>query len=489
LARRDLRWTADVLDGELVIHQRTPGTPEDGAWNGGSLDTRTLEGGELFFAFSGEETDGHEHVAGAFEGGAAAAVVSRRLDVSGPQIVVDDTYEALHELTRAVRRELPDRVLAITGSMGKTTTKELAAAIFATEFKAARNPGNFNNLYGFPISLLSVPEGTEVMVAEMGMSTPGELGAVSRLGKPDAVIVTAVKAVHLENFRSVSDIAEAKAEIFEGLSEDGLIVANRDDPEVTRIARRHHEKHRDTRLLFFARQPAPGGDVAGDAEVWSSDETPNPDGPGTRFTLHLGDQTRTVDLPLHGRYNVGNALAAAAAAHAMGVSADGIVRGIAAVAPADHRGSVRRVGAITVVDDSYNSNPHALDEALASAAELPRARAEGGRLVAILGDMLELGPDAPRFHEECGARAAELGFGPVVGVGDLARHLVDGARGAGTDAMEAVHLDDAAAAEEWALTQVRDGDLVLIKGSRGIGLDTVAEALAERHHPADGEDA
>lgn len=477
MARRELQWTAEVLNGELV---RPAGTPEDAAWDGASLDTRTLSGGELFFAFPGEETDGHDHVGDAFARGAAAALVSRRLEAAGPQIVVDDTYRALHELTRAVRRELPEVLLAITGSMGKTTTKELAAAIFATERDTARNPGNFNNLYGFPISLLSVPEGTEVMVAEMGMSTPGELGAVSRLGSPDAVIVTAVQAVHLENFRDVSEIAEAKAEIFHGLAEDGLIVANRDDPEVTRIARRHHQKHPETRLLFFSMERGH------EAEVWASDVTPRPDGPGTRFQLHLGGESHSVELPLHGRYNVGNALAAAAAAHALGVSADGVVRGIAAARPADHRGSVRRLGAITLVDDSYNSNPHALREALASAAELPRAREEGGRRMAILGDMLELGPDAPRFHQECGARAAELGFGPVVGVGELARHLVDGARDAGA---EALHLDDAAAAEEWALDEVGEGDLVLVKGSRGVGLDTVVEALARRHGGDGGRDA
>ncbi len=429
-------------------------------WRGAALDSRKVAGGELFFALRGESRDGHEFVADALARGAAAAVVQREVTApgAGALIRVDDTFAALHALTRAVRRRVPRKLAAITGSIGKTTTKELLAAMLARRFRVAASPGNLNNLYGFPLSLLGIPDDTEWMVAEMGMSTPGELGRISRLGRPDVAIFTNVRPVHLEFFGTVRAIADAKAELFEGLAADGLVVANADDPEVARIC-----GDRAQRVVWYG--------LERESEVRAEGVAAAPAGrDGSRFRLVAGGESAEVELPLHGRYNVANFLAAAAAAHALGVAAEEIAAAAAAARPAAMRGVVHRLaGGTVVIDDSYNSNPEALARALESAAALP-----GARRWAVLGEMLELGPGAPDFHARAGATAARLGFSPVVGVGEGARPLVDAARSAG---VEGRWLADAAAAAAAAAAILEPGDVVLVKGSRGVGLEAVVRGL------------
>jgi len=455
LARLPVAEAARAMTGRIVA-----GDPE-AVIDGAAIDSRAVRGGEIFFAFAGARTDGHRFVPDALARGAAAAVVQQE-EVApsyGALIRVDDTFKALHDLARHVRSRVPERLVGITGSAGKTTTKELLAAILARRFRVAATKGNLNNLYGFPLSLLNVPDGTEWMVAEMGMSTPGELRQLSLLGRPDAALFTVVRPVHLEFFASVAAIAEAKSEILAGLAPDGFIVANADDPEVARIARRHgarvvwygiHSQRVDVRARDLA--PETGGAV------------------GSRFTLEAGGESTEVHLPLHGLYNVENCLAAAACAWALGLTLGEIAAAVRDVEPASMRGVVHRAAAgFTLVDDSYNSNPDALVKALEGAASLP-----GERRIAVLGDMRELGPTGPRFHREAGERAAQLGFSPVVGVGELSRELVAGAESAGA---VAVWLPDAAAAADWASSAVRPGDVVLVKGSRGVGLEKVVQRL------------
>jgi UDP-N-acetylmuramoyl-tripeptide--D-alanyl-D-alanine ligase len=429
-------------------------------WQGAELDSRKVRGGELFFALRGAATDGHRFVPQALAAGARAAVIEREIDLAalpaGATLVrVDDAYRGLHALTRAIRLQTPKHVVGITGSTGKTTTKDLLAAALARRFRSAKSPGNLNNLYGFPLALLSVPDDSEWMVAEMGMSTPGELRGVSLLGRPEAAVFTNIRPVHLEFFGSVRTIAEAKAELLAGLAPDGFIVANADDPEVARIAARDGR-----RVVWYARQ--------GEGEVTARQLEISPGGrPGSRFRLRAGPDEIDVWLPLHGAYNVDNALAAAACGWRLGVPLAEIAAAFAGVAPAAMRGVVHALaGGGTLIDDAYNSNPFALEQALAAAASLP-----GARRWAVLGDMLELGPDAPRFHREAGERAAALGFAPVAAVGPLARELAAGAGAAGRA------FADSAAAAEWARGELRRGDLVLVKGSRGIKLERVVEAL------------
>jgi UDP-N-acetylmuramoyl-tripeptide--D-alanyl-D-alanine ligase len=465
LARLSIAEVAQAVNGRIA-----QGDPE-AVCSGAAIDSRKVSGGEVFFAYAGEHTDGHRFVGDALARGAAAAVVQRgheRSDGStGAIIEVEDTFQALHDLARTVReRGVPARLAGLTGSAGKTTTKELLGALLGARFRTAWTPGNLNNLYGFPMSLLNVPDGTEWMVAEMGMSTPGELRQLSLLGKPDAAVFTVVRPVHLEFFGTVQAIAEAKSELLAGLAEDGLIAANADDPEVTRIVRRHAARPEwRGRVVWYG--------IHNDADVRGRDLAPEPEGIGSRFVLEAGGESREIRLPLHGLYNVENCLAAAACAWGLGVTPDEIAAAVREVRPAEHRGHVHRVagprGTYTLVDDSYNSNPDALGKALEGAKQLP-----GSRWLAVIGDMLELGPEGPRFHREAGERAARLGFAPVLGVGELARELFAATRGAGAD-----WRPDAEAAAEWAAAEVREGDVLLVKGSRGVKLDRVVRHLLE----------
>lgn len=431
----------------------------EATWQGAALDSRQICGGELFFALAGDRTDGHRFVEQAFDRGASAAVVSQPLNASEAYglIEVDDTFAALHRLTRDVRKRVPGQLVAVTGSVGKTTTKEILATLLGRRFRVAGNPGSLNNLYGFPIALLGIPDDTEWMVAEMGMSTPGELGQVSRLGLPDVAIFTNVKPAHLEAFGSLRAIAEAKAELLEGLAADGLVIANRDDPEVVRIAGRHQG-----RVVWFAMQAA--------ADFGVADVTPRERGSGSRFRLLAGTEEREVELPLHGLYNVENFLAAAACACTLGVSLEEIAVGALAVEGPPMRGVLHRPTAdIVVIDDCYNSNPEALRQALESARLVP-----GKRHWTVLGEMLELGEAAVELHRQLGREAAEMGFSPVAGVGALGRELVAAAAQSGAVTQWFETAREAAEALEGAL---RAGDVLLVKGSRGVGLEVVVAAV------------
>lgn len=465
MVERTVAMAAAAMDGRV-----TAGDPT-ARWQGAAIDSRRVHGGEIFFALPGEKADGHDYVADAGRRGAAAAVVHRDVEPPGEAcalVRVAETFAALHALTRAVRAEVPRQLVAITGSTGKTTTKELLAAMLGRCYSTARNPGNYNNLYGFPVALLNVPDDCAWMVAEMGMSVPGELGRISRLGRPDAVVLTNVRAVHLASFADLAGIADAKAEVFEGLADGGLVVSNADDPEVERIARRHVAEHRARLVRFGIRDRG--------ADVTASPARPLPGGRvGSRFDLAAAGETVAVELPVHGLYNVENCLAAAACAYALGVPLAEIRAAAAAFTPAAGRGEVYRLaGGVTLVDDTYNSNPDAVEKALESARELA-----GARWVAVLGDMLELGPEAAAYHRRVGARAAALGFDPIVGVGELARALLAGAagRGAAGRGVTASHFGDAAQAAMGLPAAVRPGDVVLVKGSRGVGLEAVVRAL------------
>jgi UDP-N-acetylmuramoyl-tripeptide--D-alanyl-D-alanine ligase len=462
LARLTVEEIARAANGRIVS-----GDPRSEC-AGAAIDSRAVKDGEIFFALPGTRTDGHRFVGVAAAQGAGAVVVQEEVAADTAVIRVDDTLKALQDLARHVRAAgVPRKLVGITGSMGKTTTKELLAAMLGSRFQTAKTVGNFNNLIGFPLCLLNVPDGTEWMVAEMGMSTAGELRELSLLGRPDAAVFTVVRPVHLEFFASVSDIAEAKSELLAGLAPDGPVIANADDPEVTRIARRH-----GGRLVWYGMESQA-------VDVRLIDLAPGPEGIGSRFKLRAQNEVVPFELPLHGLYNAENCLAAAACAWSLGMSLEEIAAAVREVKPASMRGVVHR-GSFTVVDDSYNSNPAALAKALESAARLPVG--PGRRRVAVLGDMRELGPEAPRFHRESGELAARLGFSPVLGVGELSRELTAGARSAGA---EAHWVADAAAAADWAAAQVQLGDLVLVKASRGVGLDRVVRELL----PGSGEEA
>jgi UDP-N-acetylmuramoyl-tripeptide--D-alanyl-D-alanine ligase len=430
---------------------------------GVSIDSRTLARGQLFVAVKGPKFDGHDFVAGAIERGAAAAMVHRDVEAppAFPLVRVDDTTQALKDLSRHVRLKAALPVVAITGSAGKTTTKEMTAALLATQGAVLKTEGNLNNQYGLPLTLLRLSPEHRFAVLELGMSAAGELRELSAIARPDVAIITMVAPVHLEFFDSLDAIAAAKAEILEGLDDDGVAVLNRDDPRVRRIG-----QARKGKTLWFGRDRS--CDVS--AENWSGTIH------GMRFDLRVdGRSYDDVALPLPGPHFLMNFLAATAAAHHLGVPMEQVVEAAAHMTAAKSRGQVRRLGeGVTLLDDSYNSNPAAVDAAV-TALDM----AAQGRRVVFLGDMLELGPTGPELHRETGAKLVGRAD-VVVGVGALGREFVEGARRAGLAPAALRDYADSEAAAREAGALVRPGDAVLVKGSRGARMEKVVEALVAR---------
>lgn len=440
------------------------GTPPASV-TGVSIDSRTLAPGQLFVALVGPRFDGHAFLAQAQARGAAAALVQR--DVAAPAglplLRVADTTRALGLLGAYARGRVRLPVAAVTGSLGKTTTKDIAAVLLSRLGPVLKTEGNLNNQYGLPLTLLRLSDEYRAAVLELGMSAAGELTYLSTLARPDVAVITRVAPVHLEFFESLEAIARAKAEIFAGLGDAGVAVLNHDDPYVRAIG-----EARRGRVVWFGRDRA----CLASAENWRGTAH------GMRFDLRLGGRSADVALPLPGPHNVTNFLAAAAVAHVLGLDAETVAAAALDVRPAAHRSQVRRLaGNVTLYDDCYNSSPVAVDAALTALGMTAHARR-----VVVLGDMLELGPSGPKLHREAGEQLrgrAEL----LVGVGPLAAHIVAGAREAGLSESALHHFDDAAGAAAALPALVRAGDAVLVKGSRGVRLEAVVDALTARFPP------
>ena len=428
-----------------------------------SIDSRTLEPGALFVAIRGPRFDGHEFLAAAQARGALVALVERDVDPKPPGLAlvrVADTTRALALLARDVRRATSVPVVAVTGSVGKTTTKDMTAELLATRGPVLKTEGNLNNQYGLPLTLLRLRPEHRAAVLELGMSAPGELCALSAIAEPDVATITRVAPVHLEFFASLDAIAAAKAEILEGLRPGGTAVLNGDDPRVRRIGEGFAG-----RVVWFGHDRR--FDVS--AESWRGTAF------GMRFELRLGGRALDVALPLAGPHFVENFLAAAAAAHVLGIGADAIAEAATRMRPARHRGELRRLGeGVIVLDDSYNSSPAALEAAVVALGLVP-----GLRRVAVVGDMLELGATGPELHRAAG-RALAGRVDLVVGIGPLAREILAGAREAGLAAAALAHFDDAQPAAEAVASLVTPGDAVLLKASRGMRLEQVLDALVLR---------
>ena len=422
------------------------------AVTGVAIDSRAVRPGHLFVALRGARVDGHDFVPDAARAGAAAALVARPADVDLPQVVVADPLAALQRLAAAERDAASYRLAAITGSIGKTTTKEFLAALLATSFAVGCTAGNRNSESGFPTELCNQADDIAWMVAELGMSHAGELDRLGAIARPDAVLVTMVAPVHLEFFPDLDAIAEAKAELIRHLRRDGTLVLNADDPRVAAFGSRF-----PGRVLRYGAPQA--------SDLWIDDYRGR-GVLGATFTL-AGPRGRvTVEWGLAGRHQADNLLAAATLALASGVASQSVAATAARLRPAPRRGEVHDLGrGITVVDDSYNSSPQAASALLALLAATP------GRRVAVLGEMLELGPAGADLHREVGRRAA-ASADVVVAVGAANARELAQAAGAG-----AHHFDSAAAALELLRGLLRPGDVVLVKGSRGVGLDALVDGL------------
>jgi UDP-N-acetylmuramoyl-tripeptide--D-alanyl-D-alanine ligase len=454
-----LSEVAAATSGRVV--SGTPGVRVSGV----SIDSRRVEPGQLFVAIAGPRFDGHDFVAEATARGAPAALVHR--DVQAPAgfalVRVADTTRGLADLARHARAQAEVPVVCITGSAGKTTTKDMTAALLAARGPVLKTEGNLNNQYGLPLMLLRLRPEHAAAVLELGMSAAGELRALSGIARPDVAVITLVAPVHLEFFESVDAIAAAKAEILEGLAEGGTAVLNGDDPRVRRIGDAH--RARGGRVLWFGRDRA--HDVS--AENWRGTVH------GMRFTLRIGDETEDVALPLPGPHFLANFLAAAAVARHLGVGIGTIALTATTMKAASHRGEVLSLGqGITLLDDCYNSNPTAVEAAVTALGLAAR-----GRRVAFLGDMLELGPTGPDLHRQTGEKIGGR-LDLLAAVGPLAQGFLEGARRAGLAPKALVAFPDSPAAAAAAPDLVRAGDAVLVKGSRGVRLESIVEALRTR---------
>jgi len=432
-------------------------------------DSRAVEPGDFFVALRGPRFDGRAFVGEAIGGrGACGALVSiaddgRDSGVAGAAIVeVDDTTRALQDLARAVRAAAGTKVVAITGSAGKTTTKETIADFLSARLVVVKNKGNLNNHIGLPLSLLQLRDGPDVAVMELGMNHAGEISTLVAIADPDVRVWTNVGDAHLGYFVSSDAIADAKAEILEGAEPEDLLVCNADDPRVM------------TRVQRFAGRTVTFGEHPG-AIVRARDiEDRGIDGTRARVSTPAGETV--LETPLIGRGNLSNVLAAIAVALDFDIPLSTVAARAAALAPADRRGAVRRLRAgVTLVDDSYNSSPAALRNAL----EVIKHESRAFRKVAVLGEMLELGAHADALHEDCGRAAATAGLGLLFVVGgEPARAMARAAVAAGMPAASVTWADTSEAAAPIVAAAVRSGDLVLVKGSRGTRCDVVADRIS-----------
>jgi UDP-N-acetylmuramoyl-tripeptide--D-alanyl-D-alanine ligase len=433
-----------------------------------AIDSRTIGPDELFVAIRGERFDGAAFAQGALDRGAAGVVVPRGWSASagtsraGRSVVieVDDTTAGLQALANAIRRASGTKVVAITGSAGKTTTKEATGELLAERYRVVRNRGNLNNHIGLPLSLIELRQRPEIAVVELGMNHAGEISTLVRIAEPDVRVWTNVGEAHVGFFASVDAIADAKAEILEGATASTVLVANADDERISARARG-----------FRGRTVTFGIDREADVRAASVVDLGID---GTAATLVTPAGTAAVRVPLIGRANLANALAATAVALEFGVPLDIIVGRLATVAPAAHRGEVIRLpSGVTVIDDSYNANPTATMRALEVLAHVP-----AGRKVAVLGEMLELGAFAVRLHEQVGRAAAAAGIDRLVTVGgEPARALAQAGIASGLSPASVRHFATSDEAAAVVAAEAAPDDVVLVKGSRGVKTDRVVERL------------
>ncbi len=442
------------------VAEFTHGTGEfDGhaVTEGYSIDSRTVKQGDLFFAVQGEHLDGHDYVQQALAAGAVAAVVRKdaltRFCVKTRLIAVDDTLLALQQLGAAVRRLWGKTVVGVTGSAGKTTTKEAVAHVLSAKLRVLKSVGNLNNHFGMPLQLLRLEPEYDIAVIEMGMSHAGEITALAALAKPDIALVTNAAPVHLEFFDSIAGIARAKYELIESLGTDGVAVLNADDEYVSQFGRDFKGKVVRYGMSHTA-------DVRAENVVSLGQD-------GSEFDVVVDGFRSRAKIALVGEHNVLNALAAIAVALERGIKPSEAVGALATLAPAEKRGEMVEIDGAIVINDCYNSNPKAL-EAMVDALAAVRAT----RRIVVAGEMLELGGTGAELHHSAGRHMAGKKVDVVLGVRGLAEHIVAGAHEGGAAAMFVATPEEAG---EWMAREVRPGDAVLMKASRGVRLERALE--------------
>jgi UDP-N-acetylmuramoyl-tripeptide--D-alanyl-D-alanine ligase len=505
---------AEAAIGAGAVLEAPSSVPNAGALmaTGYSIDSRTAAPGNLFFAVRGERLDGHDFVAAAFERGAVAALVSRErvatlpdAALARPLLIAEDPLAAMQSLASHIRRQWGRRLVAITGSAGKTTTKEAVAAALGVKFHVLKSEGNLNNNFGLPLQLLRLMPDHEFAVVEMGMNHSGEIAALARIAVPDWGVITNVGMAHIENFaEGQAGIARAKFELVAALPANGVAFLNCDDSYAAQFGRDF-----PGRVVYFGSGPC------ADPQILSTTEDPT----GLHVRFRAGQRGVPTDsssfvgwergvptdssssvgwergvptdssssvgwkregaftLHLLGAHNASNAMAGLAVALEAGVDLDAAVAAIASLTAGDKRGQVIEIAGATILNDSYNSNPEALRSMIRTLAARPAA----GRRILVAGEMLEMGEHGPALHADCGRAAAEAGLDLVAGVQGNAEHLAAAACAGG---VASLFLRDAGAAGRWLAQNLRPGDQVLVKGSRGVHLERVIEAVKNQLAPA-----
>jgi UDP-N-acetylmuramoyl-tripeptide--D-alanyl-D-alanine ligase len=486
-----MRWAASQIAATLGVAAPAglaPGIELVGV----SIDSRTVKPGELFVAIHGPRHDGHNHLAGAFERGALAAIVARerfdrlpeeiRREASDRIFIVDDTLAALHRLAARAceiwRAAKPGRRIGgVAGSVGKTTTKEILAALLGARFRVLKTQGNLNNEYGLPLTLLQVEENHEAIVLEMGMSRRGELARLAQIARPDVGVITRVAVEHLEFFESIEEITLAERELIENLPwPHATAVLNADDERVARF-----EDVARGPVVWFAtdRKAIPDGGDNRRRREFHAENIEERGVEGSSFDF-VGPSGRSrLELPLIGRHNVMNAVAALAAASVWGIDAADARKVFPTLLPADKRGEVIRFKeGFTVINDTYNSSPAALNALAGLLASTPGYR----RRILAAGEMRELGTSSPELHRECGTFVADLkSIDWIVGVTGAAAEFVRAAAVAGHDKARTKYFEDSDEAGKFFAEFIHPGDLLLLKGSRGVKMEKILDAIEARH--------
>jgi len=466
-----MRWTIAQMADILAARAGT-GLDPMARLAGVSIDSRTIRPGELFVAIHGPRHDGHDHVAAALGAGAMAALVAAEKvgsythAVQAKCVIVGDTFLALKQFARAVREAWGGKIAGVTGSVGKTTTKEILAALLGARFRVLKSEGNFNNEYGLPLTLFRLDEAHRAAVLEMGMSRRGELSRLAEMARPDVGVVTRVSPAHLEFFASVDEIALAKRELIEGLNGKGsTAVLNADDRRVAAFG-----SHAPGRVLTYGIE---------NRAFFMAENIEDRGALGTTFDYVSPEGRVRLELALPGRHVIANALASLAAASVWGIGIEEARAVLPSLKPPAMRGELLRFSdGAALINDSYNSSPAALEAMTALLAATPGFK----RRILAAGEMRELGATSAELHRQAGRFAAQGGaISWVIGVAGDAAQLVEGAVGAGLASEHAKFFQTSEEAAEFLRDLLGPGDLLLVKGSRGVRMERVVEALLAKH--------
>jgi UDP-N-acetylmuramoyl-tripeptide--D-alanyl-D-alanine ligase len=454
----------------LAQAAKAVGFPGQVAWSelplsGVSTDSRTIKPGELFVALKGDRFDGHVYLKKAFAAGAAAAVVAVGTPTvkNHPCLQVADTLSALGDLAAFLRRRRrkPFRLAALTGSNGKTTTKEMIVRIVAGRYRALATQGNLNNLVGLPLTMFRLEPRHNLAVLEMGTSLPGEIARLTEIAAPDIALITNIGPAHLEGLGNLEGVARAKGELFAGLNPQATAVVNLDDPLILGQARSFAGRH-----LTFGLKPKADVSVVG-RTAWTCQ--------GAVFSLRTPTGTARAKISLLGRHNLANALAAAAVGAALDVPVEEIAAGLEGFQPYPGRLELKELpGPIHLLDDTYNANPISVQAAMAAMRLLGKTR---GRTILALGDMLELGPQSRFEHDLVGRAAAAMKVDLLAAIGPESRVMAKAAKKAGLPSPRVKWFPDSEQAAKWLSSRVKPGDCILVKGSRGMRMEKIVQSL------------